>query len=263
MENRLGWLKPVVQLMFSAVLFALAGCTVCPPSKDNWSGQIEHEPDQLMVDEAAKSSDDNFFSNILGGKDDVEDAWYWQDGARKWVYTGRVKPEAQADQWLFESRSLAFHVSASKELNNYLGQPHTLVLKIIQLSDPGIISELRQSPFGLSDLMAVKGQELSGNIVREDRFDIAPGQVKTLLLDREEGVKYLAIVAGFFDMNGKKAVRIMKIPAVHARTLPCYDPLPWPIGEENPPAPPNVPGRLKIWLNIESASITNVEARVL
>lgn len=275
MGSHPGWLKQSVRSALLAVLLVLTGCTVCPPSTDQWTGHIEDQPEKIkpkdprLEEKPAEGEEEpkgpiEVITELLEEEEDpTEGVWFWQDGGRQWRFTGQQLPEAPADQWVYEARSLGFRISAGDELNSYKGQPHTLSIKIFQLSDPAIISELRQSPFGLSDLMAQKGSTLSGDIVREDRIDIAPGKTKTLLIDREQGARYVAIVAGFFDMDGKKAVRLMKIPAVKPRILPCYDPLPWPIGAEMPPTPANVPGRLKVWLKVESDSVTNVEARVL
>lgn len=274
MVSRLRWLKQTMQLALLVVLFVLAGCTICPPSTDQWRGQIEEKPEKIKLKDPRLEPKTEEIDEKKGLVDTISELmepdedptigdWYWQDGSREWSYTGQEKPNAPADQWLYEKRSLALRISASDNLNPYLGQPHTVSMKVFQLSDPAIISELRESPYGLADLMAQRGSELSDSILREDRIDIAPGETKSLILDREQGAKYIAVVTGFFEMNGKRAVRLMAIPAVKPRILPCYDPLPWPIGAEMPPTPSNVPGRLKVWLELEQNSVTNVEARVL
>ncbi|WP_028304053.1 type VI secretion system lipoprotein TssJ [Oceanospirillum maris] len=235
------WLMPFCLLFLSA-------CTVCPPSTDSWAPSVSDQPEIQKVD-----TDDS--------DDSGQGMWQWQDGAGQWSYTRREKPNAPAGQWVYEPKSIALRVTADGQLNAYMGQPHTLTLKIIQLSNPAIISELRQSPFGLSDLMAAKGKELSSSIIREDSLALGPGVTKTLVLDREQGVRYIALVAGYFEMESKKSVRIIPIPSVSPRILPCYDPKPWPFGEPLPPVPDDVPARLKLWLDMSPTEIKTLQMR--
>lgn len=234
------WLMPFCLLFLSA-------CTICPPSNDNWSGDITADPEPQVLE-----------------LDDPDDAgkqglWTWADGAGSWQYSAREKPEAPALQWVYEPRALAVRIDASDTLNLYRGQSHTLSLKVIQLTNPAVVSELRESPFGLSDLMAAKGKELSASIVREDVLAIEPGQDKAVLLPREQDVRYIAIVAGYFEMESEKSVRIVPIPSVQARVLPCYDATPWPFGDPPPPEPDDVPARLKLWLDLDSAEINQLQ----
>lgn len=236
------WLMPFCLLFLSA-------CTVCPPSKDSWSGDISPKPEVQKTE--TESSD----------KNSKEGFWTWQDGAGRWQYSAREKPSAPGVQWVYEPRSIVLRVEAVDRLNLYMGQPHTLSLKVIQLTNPAIVSELRESPFGLSDLMAAKGKELSASIVREDTLAIGPGSSKTLVLAREQGVRYIALVAGYFEMESKKSVRIVPIPSVQARILPCYDATPWPFGDPPPPEPDDVPARLKLWLDMDPAEIKSLQVQ--
>ncbi len=236
------WLMPFCLLFLSA-------CTVCPPSKDSWSGDISAKPETQKIE--AEDQREN----------SKEGLWTWQDGAGRWQYSAREKPAAPGNQWVYEPRSIVLRVKAVEQLNLYMGQPHTLSLKVIQLTNPAIVSELRESPFGLSDLMAAKGKELSASIVREDTLAVGPGSTKTLVLAREQGVRYLALVAGYFEMESKKSVRIVPIPSVQARVLPCYDATPWPFGDPPPPAPDDVPARLKLWLDMDPAEIKTLQVQ--
>lgn len=236
------WLMPFCLLFLSA-------CTVCPPSKDSWGGGIPAKPEKQKIE--ADASEANSKAGL----------WIWQDGADQWKYSAREKPLAPGNQWVYEPRSILLRVKATDQLNLYMGQPHTLSLKVIQLTNPAIVSELRESPFGLSDLMAAKGKELSASIVREDTLAIDPGSNRTLVLAREQGVRYLALVAGYFEMEGKKSVRIVPIPSVQARILPCYDTTPWPFGDPPPPAPDDVPARLKLWLGMDPTEIKNLQVQ--
>lgn len=237
------WLMPFCLLFLSA-------CTICPPSNDRWSGDIPAKPEAQKLSEDA-ADDENSKAGI----------WSWQDGPGRWTYSARKKPAAPGNQWVYEPRSIVLRVNAADQLNLYMGQPHTLSLKVIQLTNPAIVSELRQSPFGLSDLMAAKGKELSASIVREDTLAVAPGSNKTLVLAREQGVRYVALIAGYFEMESKKSVRIIPVPSVQARILPCYDSTPWPFGDPPPPEPDDVPARLKLWLDMAPAEIKTLQVQ--
>lgn len=242
-----GWYAKAAKWLMPFCLLFLTACTVCPPSKDNWNSDISAQPEKQEA-----VSDD---------KDAKVGLWEWQDGAGRWQYSAREKPSAPGNQWVYESRSIVVRVKAAEQLNLYMGQPHTLTLKVIQLTNPAIVSELRQSPFGLSDLMATKGKELSSSIVREDTLAISPGSDKTLVLDREQGVRYIALIAGYFEMESDKSVRIIPIPAVQARVLPCYDGTPWPFGDPPPPQPDDQPARLKLWLSMAPGEIKALDVQ--
>lgn len=245
-DSRL-WGKKAAKWLTPFCLLFLSACTICPPSTDSWSGDIAPEP-QIQK---AEAEDDDSKAGL----------WSWSDGAGRWEYSARDKPNAPGLQWVYEPRAIAVRVNAAEQLNLFMGQPHTLSLKVIQLTNPAIVSELRESPFGLSDLMAAKGKELSESIVREDIVAIAPGSSRTLVLPREQDVRYIAFVAGYFEMESKASVRIVPVPSVQARVLPCYDALPWPVGDPPPPEPDDVPARLKIWLDMAPAEIKELKAQ--
>lgn len=233
-----------------AILFAvlvLTGCTVCPPSNDMWSTDITDTPVQT-VSGSASSSD-------TASRSESTSSWEWQDGAEKWHYSGRNTPQAPASQWVYESKSIVLHLRSDTQLNSYLGQPHTLMVKVLQLTDVAVISEFKESAFGLSDLMSDKATTLSSSILKETPIMIGPDQTRRVVIDREQDARYIVLIAGYFDSDAKSSVRIMAIPSVEPRILPCYDSSPWPFRDPPPPTPDDVPARLKMWLTLDASAI--------
>ncbi|WP_234985183.1 type VI secretion lipoprotein TssJ [Oceanospirillum multiglobuliferum] len=255
------------------VLFVLTGCTVCPPSNDLWSTDIADKPTQPVSapkekslweklsekkeekSEQALNGSEQHTSNSNTSNNDLFDAWIWQDDAEKWLYTGRETPHAPAAQWVYEPKSIVVRLQSDELLNSYLGQPHTIMIKVLQLTDVAAISEFKGSAFGLSDLMSEKATTLSPSILKETRITIGPDQAVSTLIDREQGARYIALVAGYFDSDAKNSVRVMAIPSVKPRILPCYDSAPWPFGDPPPPTPDDVPARLKMWLTLDASAI--------
>ncbi|WP_320823736.1 type VI secretion system lipoprotein TssJ [Reinekea sp.] len=182
--------------------------------------------------------------------------WMWNDRARKWTLTASKMPETQA--WLYESEALLLRISAQDELNVFEGASHATVIKVIQLDNPKNFNRLRQDPFGLADMLTQAA--LDPSFIAEKQLYLMPGGSITLTLDREEGVRYVGILAGYYRLDEYKTVsRLIRIPAVSESLETGLLTRLWPLSKE---VVLQRPARLKIWLDAGEQQIDSVAIQV-
>ncbi|MBE0506347.1 MAG: type VI secretion system lipoprotein TssJ [Marinospirillum sp.] len=197
-------------------------------------------------------------------KKDPEAKWEWNPNQGQWRYLDkeRIPPRLLGGTGLYESRAIAVRLQASENINTQQGEPRTLAVKIIQMSDPAELDNYRPSSFRLADLMAAESNRLSGDFMRETVLILQPGQTRTLALDRVKGASHLAILAGYFRMSDDSSVRVVAIPGVTGRSVPYKNRKRWwwPFGRQALP-PSGEAARLKIWLELGEERIENLRAR--
>lgn len=189
--------------------------------------------------------------------------WEWSTRAEKWDYLGDKNPPPflRSDEGAYEANALLFSIKAAPRLNQRGGNPHTLVVKIIQMTDPAALANYRASSFRLADLMAVDVTSLGADFLREDRLIIAPGETYTLALDRLKSTRYLAIITGHYQMQDSSSVRVLTVPAVSQRDVePDHGRWWWPFGKKSAPVI-NEPARMKVWIEVGEERILNLRAR--
>lgn len=115
-------------------------------------------------------------------------------------------------QWKYEKEAIRLHIRADNKLNLDDGEPHTLLLCVYQLSDPNTFNQLSNDEDGLYTLLdcTLFGQ---GAAVSK-RLIIQPGQDLNMTLDRAEGARYVAIVAGYYIMEKARMVKVVGIPEI-------------------------------------------------
>jgi len=182
--------------------------------------------------------------------------WIWDDRARKWQLTAKQVPKAE--EWLFETEALLFQVSAPSELNVFEGIRHATVVKVLQLDNPKVFNTLRQDPFGIADMLTQKA--LDPSFITEKKLYLMPDDQKTLIVDREEGTRYIGILTGYYSLDEYKLVtRLIQIPAVaqsiESGTLSKL----WPLSKDETI---QRPARLKLWLQLGEEQIDNVAIQV-
>jgi type VI secretion system VasD/TssJ family lipoprotein len=113
-------------------------------------------------------------------------------------------------QWTYEKEAIRMHIKADSKLNLDEGQAHTLLLCAYQLSDPNTFNQLANDQDGLYQLLECS---LFGNgAAAAKRMIIQPGQDTKLALDRAEGARYVAIVAGYYILEKERMVKMVEIP---------------------------------------------------
>ena len=125
------------------------------------------------------------------------------------------KQGAQPQFWPYQPKAIKVHVQADPQLNQYYNSPHTLVLCLYQLTDPNGLNILSQSEEGISQLLACS--RFDSSVASFRRLVVQPGQEQTFELDRAEGARYVAIAAGYYELNKDKVLKLYKIPVVMKR----------------------------------------------
>ena len=115
-------------------------------------------------------------------------------------------------QWTYEKDAVKIQVVADPMLNLDDGKAHTLYVCIYQLKDPNGFNQLSGDESGLYKLLDCK--LFDQGVAVSKRLIVHPGDDTTLVLDRAENAKYLAVVAGYYDIVKERITRLIEIPVV-------------------------------------------------
>jgi predicted component of type VI protein secretion system len=91
--------------------------------------------------------------------------------------------------------ALALEFTASEALNMVDGQPHALTLVIYQLSDRVALDGLLATREGVAKLLA--GERFDESVKSARQLCIQPGMTNRLSMERAEGARHVALVAGY------------------------------------------------------------------
>jgi type VI secretion system VasD/TssJ family lipoprotein len=104
-------------------------------------------------------------------------------------------------------RTPSAYIKADGKLNLDEGEAHTLLLCAYQLSDPNTFNQLSNDEDGLYKLLECS---LFGNgAAAAKRMIIQPGQDINMTLDRAEGARYVAFVAGYYILEKDRMVKMV------------------------------------------------------
>lgn len=115
-------------------------------------------------------------------------------------------------EWRYEKEAIQLHLKADFQLNLHDGTPHTLLVCVYQLRDPNTFNQLAGDNNGMYNLLECS--LFDNSVASSERLIIHPGQVLTFTLDRAEGAKYVAIVAGYYSLHKERMVRLFNIPVI-------------------------------------------------
>ncbi len=124
--------------------------------------------------------------------------------------------------WSYSPQSIKIHYRATQDLNLYNDTPHTLILKIFQLKDISRFKALLHSRAGIIKVLQFVGQNLylgdaQQDVLYYEQEIVSPGDEKTISLDRMKGVRWVAIVAGYYNLSPTTSFRCFKIPIVYEK----------------------------------------------
>ena len=115
----------------------------------------------------------------------------------------------QAD-WAFAADAIHLLVQASPQLNMEQGQPHTLLLGVLQMKDSAPFFKLLAEPDALSMMMA--SDHAGDDFISLTRYLVVPGQTASVSLDRAQQAHFVALIAGYDQLGVKDSVRLFAIP---------------------------------------------------
>lgn len=123
---------------------------------------------------------------------------------------GQPDPKLANPQWTYEPGGVKLRYKADTRLNEYGGKSHTVLLCVYQLTQPNTFNTLAKTQEGLLKLLECKPFDAS--VVSLEKFFVEPGEDQLKLLDRAENATYVAVVAGYNQLNPQLAARVFKFP---------------------------------------------------
>lgn len=97
--------------------------------------------------------------------------------------------------------AIGINITAAPDLNFFNNQSHTLVLAVYELSDPNIYKQMLESSDGVVQLL--EGKQFDATVLSRRRATVQPGETTSFVMDQVEGARYVAVVAGFYSMQGQ------------------------------------------------------------
>ncbi len=124
---------------------------------------------------------------------------------------GNTQKEAKAEvDWAYQAKGIQLELIAAEDINAFFNQPHTLVLGVLQMEDSKPFMQL------LSDSKKITAMLANGDPGKDflhlDRYIVSPGKRDILDIDRVQGARYVAVMAGYYNFDPSGAVRLFRIP---------------------------------------------------
>ncbi|VBB46645.1 Type VI secretion system outer membrane lipoprotein TssJ [uncultured Desulfatiglans sp.] len=115
-------------------------------------------------------------------------------------------------EFTYEEEAIELYIKADPRLNLYDGLPHTLLLCVYQLRDPNSFHQLADQPGGIYKLLECAPFDAS--VAAAKRLIVHPDQDLKYPLDRAEGARYVAVVAGYYALQKGNIIRLFDVPVV-------------------------------------------------
>ena len=115
-------------------------------------------------------------------------------------------------KWSYEKDAIEIHIKSDPKLNLDDGVPHTLVVCLYQLKDPNAFNQLADDEDGIYKLLECS--LFDSGVAASKRLIVYPGKDQTVTLDRAEGAKYVAVVAGYYVLQRARMIRMFDVPVV-------------------------------------------------
>ncbi len=100
--------------------------------------------------------------------------------------------------------ALTLDYRASDRLNCLGGLPHALLLVVYHLSDRAALDQLSRHEDGMRKLL--EGEEFDESVKSVRKHSVQPGAEGTLLLNRPEDGKFVAVAAGYAEPSAKTSL---------------------------------------------------------
>lgn len=123
----------------------------------------------------------------------------------------------QTVKWEYEKDAIELHLTVDKQLNYKDKKAHALVLCAYQLMSPNAFEQLAGSRDGLYKLLECQVFD-PASVAVSKQIVANPGKDMVVKLDRAEGARYMALVAGYYALDRTKITRLYKIPEISERS---------------------------------------------
>ncbi len=143
----------------------------------------------------------------------VANQWRWDDEQQNWVDKGHVfNAEAKNISeipWGYQQKAISLEIESEKSLNAFDNAPNALLMKVFQFTDPRAFLIASKSSSGLRRLLTA--EQIDPACIGIERFIVLPGNKQALIIDREEGARYLGVVLGYSNFKQAKIARLIPI----------------------------------------------------
>ena len=112
--------------------------------------------------------------------------------------------------WAFANHAIEIRIKAPSDLNSVSGRPHSIAIGVFQLNDPNTFTGLSSTPQGAVQLLQ-KGR-IDDTVASFNLINVRPGEERLVALNRAQTAQYVGVIAGYFNLNPKKDVKLFPIP---------------------------------------------------
>ncbi len=116
----------------------------------------------------------------------------------------------------YQPKAIRLHLKSDPKLHLYQGIPHTLVFCVYDLIDPNEFNQLLDEKGGMEKLCECT--KFHSSVTNAKRFIINPNKEYTEVLDRPANAKYVAVVAGYYQLQKENVTRLYLHPVVEEKT---------------------------------------------
>ncbi|NOQ30559.1 MAG: type VI secretion system lipoprotein TssJ [Helicobacteraceae bacterium] len=122
-----------------------------------------------------------------------------------------AKPEpVDGSNEKFALNAISINYTSNKKLNMYENQSHVVPLVVYQLNNINSFNNLKKDNAGIIKLL--EGKQFDKSVMNVDKFYISPNETKQLPINRATSTVWVALVAGFYDMNAAQSTLEYQIP---------------------------------------------------
>ncbi|MFO8113138.1 MAG: type VI secretion system lipoprotein TssJ [Desulfosalsimonadaceae bacterium] len=118
--------------------------------------------------------------------------------------------------WTFQREAIDLHIKADPRLNLKGGAPHTLLVCVYQLENPIPFDRLAADTAGLYKLLEC--ELFDASVATSTRLFVHPGEDQHRVLDRAQGARHVAVVAGYYTIEKERIVNMYDIPVTVERS---------------------------------------------
>jgi type VI secretion system VasD/TssJ family lipoprotein len=115
-----------------------------------------------------------------------------------------------AAQYIYEKEAITLNLKSDPQLNLYRNSPHTLMVCLYQFRDPNMYNQLMDEKDGLQKLLECS--RFDASVTSAKSFVMSPNKQKTEKVDRVEGTKYVAVVAGYYNLVKENVTYFLPVP---------------------------------------------------
>ncbi|WP_051376785.1 type VI secretion lipoprotein TssJ [Burkholderia sp. WSM2232] len=120
--------------------------------------------------------------------------------------------------WNYADNAIEVKWQADSALNSYDGQPHALLLSVVQMSDPNVFRRYASTSVALGNLLSAS--VAPDGVLALNRVFVQPGESGRVMLPRAENAQYVGLISGYYALDAPRVARLYRIGvAVDSRGL--------------------------------------------